>query len=71
MVKKPKIEIKILNQQPLYFQFLILKTGKLVFCRDKKRRTEYEAHLLSQYQDFKPFLDYYNKQMYKHIKEGL
>ena len=70
LIKEVEIEIKILNDTQLFFQFQVIKTGKKIYCSDEKYRIRYEARVMSEYQDFKPYIDYYNKCMHKHIKEG-
>ncbi|MEW6557450.1 MAG: nucleotidyltransferase domain-containing protein [Elusimicrobiota bacterium] len=67
---KETLDIKILNENALFFQFLVIETGKVLYCSNHRKRIEYEAHLISEYQDYKPYLDYYDKCMYKHIMEG-
>lgn len=70
LFKETAIDLKILNKESLFFQFQVIKTGRKIFCSDEKARVRYEARVMSEYQDFKPFIDYYNKCMHRHIKEG-
>ena len=64
------VDVKILNLSPLYFQYEVLKNSTLIFCRDEIRRIRYEAHLTVDYLDYKPYLDYFDRRMHEHIKEG-
>ncbi|MGQ9631102.1 MAG: nucleotidyltransferase domain-containing protein [bacterium] len=65
-----EVDVRIINEAPLAFQYHVIKTGKLIFCRDDKRRGRFEVRVMSEYFDFKPILDYYNKCMYQNIREG-
>ena len=40
-------DIKILNSSPIYFRHESVRTGVLVFNRDREKREEYEAHLVN------------------------
>lgn len=70
IIKEIEVEVKILNSAPLFFQYKVISSGRLIFCSDYLERIEYESDLMSRYFDFKPLLDYYNKCMFKNIKEG-
>jgi len=64
------VDLKIMNCSPLYFQFKVLREGRLVFNRDNAMRGRYEAGMMMRYYDFKPFLDYYNRCLRERIKAG-
>lgn len=64
------VDLKIMNRSPLYFQFKVLREGRLVFNRDNALRGRYETALMMRYYDFKPFLDYYNHCLRERIKAG-
>lgn len=70
LVRGIEIEVKVLNKASVFFQFQVLKSGKKIYCSNEKLRIRYEANVMSEYQDFKPYIDYYNQCMYQHIKEG-
>ena len=65
------IDVKVLNSAPKFFQYKVVKDGKVIFCRDELERIEYEINLTNEYFDVKPMLDYYNSCMYQNIKEGI
>jgi predicted nucleotidyltransferase len=65
---KIPVDLKIMNRSPLYFQFKILREGRLVFNRDNAQRGRYEVGVMMRYYDFKPFLDYYNRCLHEMIK---
>lgn len=57
---KHDIDVRILNRGTLLFLHQVLN-GKLIFCRDERRRIEFETSTIRKYLDFKPFLEEYNR----------
>jgi len=57
---KRDIDVRILNRGTLRFLHQVLN-GKLVFCRDDKKRIEFETSTIRKYLDFKPFLEEYDR----------
>ena len=60
---KPRFEfdVKILNHSPIEFQYEVLKTGEVVFLRDRTENIEYESKAISNYLDFQTTAEYINK----------
>ncbi|ATZ61211.2 MAG: hypothetical protein DDT40_00306 [candidate division WS2 bacterium] len=58
-----EIDVKILNSSPTYFQYEVIKNGKVVFCKDETKRIRYEAKVLSNYLDYKDTLDWIDKKL--------
>ncbi len=54
------IDVRILNRGTLRFLHQVLN-GRLVFCRDDKKRIEFETSTIRKYLDFKPFLEEYDR----------
>jgi len=55
-------EVVILNDiQSIFFKFVILSEGKLIFERDHSLRLEFELKTIRDYFDFKPFIEKYNQ----------
>ena len=57
---KQDIDVRILNNGTLRFLHQVLK-GKLLFCRDDKKRIEFETSVISRYLDFKPIFNEYDR----------
>jgi len=57
---KRDIDVRILNNGTLRFLHQVLK-GKLLFCRDEKKRIEFETSVISRYLDFKPIFQEYDR----------
>jgi predicted nucleotidyltransferase len=50
-------DVRILNYAPPYFQYDVISKGIVVLERDRERRVDYEAHLISEYLDLKYMYD--------------
>ena len=57
---KQDIDVRIINKGALRFLHQVLK-GKLLFCRDERKRIEFETSVISRYLDFKPIFSEYDK----------
>jgi len=55
------IDVHALNEAVPAFRFRVLADGKLLLERNKAERLTWEAHAMSQYQDIKPMLDFYDR----------
>jgi predicted nucleotidyltransferase len=61
LLKKP-VDVVILNEeQSIFFKFVIIKEGTVVFERDHGQRVDFELRTMQEYYDYQPFLDAYNK----------
>lgn len=59
---KKQTEVIILNEQKsIFFKFVIIKEGKVIFERSHSKRVDFELATVEEYYDYKPFLDAYNK----------
>ncbi len=56
-LKTDEIDMVILNDAPLRFAYHILKTGKLLHCRDKNQLIDFVEKTIKLYLDFKPARD--------------
>ena len=48
-----EIDVKVLNHSPVHFQNEVINTGRVIFCRDEKKRLKFEARVLSKYLDYR------------------
>ena len=60
---EPRYEFytKILNHAPILFQYEIIRTGKVIFSRNEKKRIRYEAMVLSDYLDYKETSEWFDR----------
>lgn len=71
-LKNDNVDVVILNHAPLLLQHRIVRDGKVIFCRDERRRVHYEAHVIRDYLDFQHFERAYNEALLERIiREGL
>ena len=54
-------DVRVLNYAPPYFQYEVIRRGKVVIERDRERRVDFEAHLISEYLDLKYMYDYLDR----------
>jgi predicted nucleotidyltransferase len=54
-------DVKILNTSHISLQHEVVKSGRLVFSRDRERRIRYEAGVLSRYLDYADTLDWFDR----------
>lgn len=55
------VDVHELNSAPVSFVFQVISDGKLIWERNHQQRLTWEAHTLSNYQDLKPMLDFYDR----------
>lgn len=48
-----EVDVRVINDAPVEFQYEVVKTGKVVFSRDDKGRIRFEAQVLSSYMDYR------------------
>jgi len=65
--KGVEFDVRMLPDTPLYFQYEVLKTGKLLFSRDPQRLADYQADVVSRYLDYKPVLDFFNRKLLEDV----
>ncbi len=62
-VVQPRVDfdVRILNYAPAYFQYEVISKGIVVLERDRERRVDYEADLISEYLDLKYMYDLFDQ----------
>lgn len=55
------VDIVILNIAPPFLKHQVLKTGKILFDRNKKKRVRFTTISITEYLDFKPVQDIFLK----------
>ncbi len=61
-VLKKETEVIILNDiNSVFFKFVIVKEGKVIFKRDRSKRIDFELKTMQEYYDFQPFIKEYNE----------
>lgn len=69
-IKTDEVDLIQLNKAPDFFSYKVISTGRVIFCRNKKEKEDFESEVFMQYLDIKPIRDMYFNQMLKHIKEN-
>ena len=65
-----EVSFVLLNNAPLTGQYGVIIDSKILYSRDEDARLSFEERVIDEYMDFKPFLDEYDKEFLKQIKEG-
>jgi len=63
------VDLVVMNDiASLFFKYIIIKEGRLVYSRSELERIDFENRVLGLYFDFQPFLDTYNQ---NYVKSGI
>jgi predicted nucleotidyltransferase len=57
------VDVRVLNSAPLTFRFKVIKDGLLLFSRDERMRSDFEALTISEYHDFSYFRKRYRREV--------
>ena len=55
------IDLQILNKKPLRFLYSVLKTSKIIYTRNERKRVYFETKVMKEYLDIKPYYDNYDE----------
>lgn len=59
---KKQTEVVLLNEfRSIFFKFVIIKEGKVLFEKNHSKRVDFELKIMQEYYDFQPFLNAYNQ----------
>jgi hypothetical protein len=64
------VDLRVLEECPLFFQHLVVGGGRCVYERAPGLRAAYEGRVVSEFLEFKPVLDQYNRAMVGHALRG-
>jgi predicted nucleotidyltransferase len=62
-----EIDLVLMNDAPLRFCHNIIKTGKLLYCREKREIIDFQERLIKLYLDFKYFRDSFDESFLKGV----
>ncbi len=65
-----EVSFVLLNSAPLTGQYGVIIDSKVLYSRDEDERLSFEERVIDEYMDFKPFLDEYDREFLRQIKEG-
>ncbi|MGC8977463.1 MAG: type VII toxin-antitoxin system MntA family adenylyltransferase antitoxin [Candidatus Ratteibacteria bacterium] len=70
ILKTDEVDIVILNNAPCVLVYNILKTGKLLFSKDEKKRIGFVVKNINEYFEMQYYLKIFREDMFKRIEEG-
>jgi len=50
-------DVRVLNDAPVEFQYEVIRTGSIIFCRNEEQKIDYETDMMRQYLDLKYLFD--------------
>lgn len=56
------IDVRILNDQPVWFGFEIISTGRVLYVRNDDERIDFETQVTIEYQDMKSMYDLFDRE---------
>jgi predicted nucleotidyltransferase len=57
-----ELDVRILNGEPVWFQYQVISTGNPVYTRDDDDRIDFETRVLVEYQDVKYMYDLFDRE---------
>lgn len=70
ILETDEVDLVILNEANLSLQFEVIKTGELLFCKNKNLRIKFITKVVDLYCDFEYHRKIQNYYLMKRIKEG-
>lgn len=64
------VDIVILNTAPPFLKHQVLKTGKILFDRNRRLRVRFTTNAIIEYLDFKPIEDMFLKAVTQRFRRG-
>jgi len=64
-----EVDLRVLNEAPVSFQYEVVRTGMAVFVRDEDGRISFEAGVISRYLDQKPLFDRMEKMVMSSVNQ--
>ncbi|MCW5853566.1 MAG: nucleotidyltransferase domain-containing protein [Anaerolineae bacterium] len=69
-LKFDDVDVVVLNQAPLALAYRVLRDGVVLACRDRDRRVQYTARIVSRYLDFKPVIERFERAIIERARRG-
>ncbi|MFQ5824663.1 MAG: nucleotidyltransferase domain-containing protein [bacterium] len=63
---KPRIpvDLRLLNEAPVHFQHEVIRSGVIIFERNRDLRVIFEASVLTEYLDYEPTRRFFNEHLF-------
>ena len=65
-----RVDVKALNNAPLFFQAQVIAKGRLIYVGDDEARAWWQWRTMSEWMDFQPLYDYQDKCFAERTREG-
>jgi uncharacterized protein len=64
------VDVIVLNETPLTLNYRVMRDGVLAHCRDRQAMVDFKWRTVSEYLDFKPFLERYERILLERAARG-
>lgn len=71
ILRTDEVSFVLLNDCPLIVQYNVIRTGQILVDNNLQKRLAFERRVEDLYFDFKPYLDAYDAELIRQIKEGI
>ena len=65
-----EVDVVVLNQAPATLRYRVVRDGIILYSRDEDERAEFTARTVSEYLDFKPFLERHERVILDRARKG-
>ncbi|MFA7694045.1 MAG: nucleotidyltransferase domain-containing protein [Methanoregula sp.] len=55
-------DARVINHEPVWFQYEVIRSGRAVYVRDENGRLDFETRVLIEYQDLKFMYDLFDRE---------
>ena len=69
-LQSDRIDLVVLNEAPPLLANQVVSTGKVVYCKDNRRKNNFIVHTKKRYLDTKPLREIMRRYLYKRIEDG-
>lgn len=70
IIHDDEVDLVMLSEVPPLLAYEVIRGGKVIFCRDDIKKTQYETTAISRYLDWKPFSRVYQGYLFEDIQKG-
>ena len=69
-LRRPDVDVHILNALPHVLQYEVLKEGTLILCKDPLERVEFETRMMLRFFELKPYIEEYRSLLIERIRNA-
>lgn len=70
IIHSDEVDLVVLNEVSPLLAYEVIRTGKVLFCRNESQQLRYEAMAVNRYLDWRPFSRIYQNYLFEDIRKG-